>query len=132
MSSIIARKPAECAADVLCRRVNGPDCPFEEDTPRFDPVRRTFSYAGRVLRQFRKKAENQEKILQAFEIAGWPRRIENPFGRSNLWDPQHRLSNTVSNLKRHQKPAKRVRFWVEKGTQAVCWEPIDEDSGHHR
>ena len=40
-------KTGRCAADVLCRRVNGPDCPFEEDTPRFDPVRRTFSYAGR-------------------------------------------------------------------------------------
>ena len=117
-------------ADVFCRRVNGLECRYDRKTPSYDPVRRTFSFRGEVLRQFRDQAENEEPILQAFEKAGWPARIENPLPRAMLCHTRHALSDAVRNLSRHQSPTKRIRFWVERGTQTVCWEPISEDAGH--
>jgi hypothetical protein len=108
-------------------------CPYAPGQPYYDSLRREFGLRGQrgergeVLLRFHREAENQIAILQSFENAGWPDRIENAMGPHMLWDAQHGVSDAVGELNEHQE---RVHFWVERGTQAVHWEPIDEDPAH--
>ncbi len=111
-------------ADAVCQRAGGLKCPYR---PCYDSLRRELSVPGRVVREFHRDAENQIAILEAFEKAGWPPRIENVFPRPMPWEVvRHRLSNAVSELNEKQK---KIRFSVERGTQAVLWELTDEDPG---
>ncbi len=116
------------AADLLCRAFNDLPCPYR---PRYDSVHRKLFLGDEELRQFFRKAENQMPILEAFEAAGWPPRIENPLSRAKKLEPERRLSDAVKALNKRQK-RKRVHFWVEKGTQDVCWELIDDGSVRRR
>ena len=114
--------------DALCRRLSGPDCADAPGLPRYDDERGTLSFDGQVIRQFHRKAEHQRPILQAFQDTGWPRRLENVLARLMPWDSPRRLSDAVTELN-EQQTTKRIHFWVERGTHAVHWEPIDEATG---
>ena len=73
-------------ADALCHTVTGLDCAYASATPKFDATTGELSLCGDVLLQLSGKAENQIRILQAFQVAGWPHRIENPFRQHMPWD----------------------------------------------
>ena len=93
--------------------------------PHFDLQRRQLLLDAVVVRQYHREAENQFSVLRAFQAQGWPFRIENALGRQKRLGIRHRLSDTVANLNKHQKP-KLIHFWVERGTQRVLWERTDE------
>jgi hypothetical protein len=113
-------------AEVLCRRVNGLDCPNGTGTPHYDATRRVLSLQGVKLLQFDRGPGNQIAILEALQDAGWPDRIENPLGPHRVWDAKHDVSDAVGELNERQN---RIHFWVERGTRAVHWALIDDDSG---
>ncbi len=114
-------KSGRCAKDLRCRALEGLDRPH---CPCCCWWRRELSLAGKVLRQFHRKAENQIAILEAFQEAGWPERIESPFRSPMPYDPKHRTSDAVGELNEHQN-SEWGQFSVERGTQAVLWELPD-------
>jgi len=97
--------------------------------PKFDKGRRVLTVHGKLVRQFYRDAENQIPILKAFQEQNWPPWIENPLGRPKPTDARHRLSDAVADLNEDQKE-KLVRFWIEKGTQRIFWELIEEACDH--
>jgi hypothetical protein len=49
-------------------------------TPTWDRENKTLSLRGRLCKKYRGIAKNQFKLLDAFELAGWPESIREPFG----------------------------------------------------
>ena len=90
-------------ADVLCHRVNAQDCPYALETPSYK--NRMLWVDGVVVLQFFRDAPNQEAVLEAFEAAGWPHRVESVLPRPLPCDVvRHQLSNTVSTIEKAPDP----------------------------
>ncbi|MDR3639626.1 MAG: hypothetical protein P4L84_37850 [Isosphaeraceae bacterium] len=88
--------------------------------PRWDPDRRELTWNDRLIKKFRLPAENQERILIAFEEAGWPVRIEDPLHRTHKIDPKIRLHESIKSLNRNQTfPV--LRFTGDGRGQGVIW-----------
>jgi hypothetical protein len=87
--------------------------------PRWDGETRTLFWGSASVRAYRKNpAKNQMDLLEAFEAAGWPRTLANPFGTDTV-----KLSNTVRDLNRHLVPG-TIRFHLDGyGAQGVDWRP---------
>ncbi len=47
-------------------------------------------------------AENQARLVEAWEEAGWPRRFDDPLPPTHDVDAKTRLRNTLKRLNRHQ------------------------------
>ena len=83
-------------------------------------------FLGRVLvKRFRWRAANQERILSAFEEENWPARIDDPLTPcgSDL-DSKRRLSDTIKCLNRKQDMC-LMRFRGDGTGEGVLWHPID-------
>jgi hypothetical protein len=57
-----------------------------------------------VLKHFRRSAPNQERLLSAFEAAGWPREIDDPLPRVDGVVPGERLHDTIKWLNHCLEP----------------------------
>jgi hypothetical protein len=68
-------------------------------------------------------AENQERILAAFEEEGWPVHIHDPLPPHSDQDSKRRLHNTINSLNRHQKQP-LIRFSGNGSGQGIRWEWI--------
>jgi hypothetical protein len=55
---------------------------------------------GECLKRFRNDAAGQRRLLDAFEEAGWPRRIENPLPRDRKRNRKRWLHDTIGDLNR--------------------------------
>lgn len=86
--------------------------------PHWDAKRRELLLGARLIKRFRTRAGNQEKILLAFEEEGWPESIDNPLP-PNGSDSSDRLQAAIKRLNRHQF-APLLRFHGT-GEQAICW-----------
>src|SRR5262249_55781232 len=64
--------------------------------PRWDGS--TLWFGTKVVRKYKRTPERQGRLLRAFEDAGWPRELPNPF-RGEA-DPEGVLSQTLRDLKR--------------------------------
>jgi hypothetical protein len=76
------------------------------------------------VRKYKGIAENQRAVLDAFEQAGWPRRITNPFssreGRKGL------LRNTLRDIRSGIAP-RLINFHAVDGADGVTWELLSGD-----
>jgi hypothetical protein len=88
--------------------------------PRWDPECRVLLVGGRVVKQFRVPAGNQELILAAFEEMGWPRHIDDPLPPVHDLDPKQRLRDTISRLNRNQKQ-RLIRFHGDGNGRGLRW-----------
>ena len=92
--------------------------------PEWDPVRRQLRLSSRVLKEFRQPAPNQITVLDAFQTASWPRRIDDPlppfFGNDQTAAKQ-RLHETIKNLNR-ALPRRTIRFRGDGSGRGVLWE----------
>ena len=66
----------------------------------------------RVLRN----PSNIQHVLDSFESAGWPSRIDNPLGLG-----QEQLHQTLRSLNRGLKA---IRFHAQEGAEAVVWQRV--------
>lgn len=76
---------------------------------------------GSVVKSFRIYAMNQERFLTAFEDAGWPRWIKNPFLGAAELNPKRRQHNTVDRLNREQVHP-LLRFHGDGTGLGASWE----------
>jgi hypothetical protein len=70
--------------------------------PKWDGIVRQLSVSGRLVKQFRLPAKNQETILMALEEDGWPPRIDDPLPARNGGDRRARLHDAIKGLNRNQ------------------------------
>lgn len=90
--------------------------------PRWDPLKREFSYGGKLLKRFRRSAPNQERLLAAFEESGWPQRIDDPLPVDAEIVPAQRLHDTIKQLNRTLvEPL--LHFHGDGTGRGVCWRP---------
>ena len=76
-----------------------------------------------AVKQFKVPAENQSRILVAFEEEGWPVHILDPLPPHSELDPNRRLHDTINSLNRHQKHP-LLRFLGNGSGQGIRWERI--------
>lgn len=93
--------------------------------PHWDAERRELWFRGTLVKRFRVPADNQERILAAFEEEGWPGRVDDPLPPHGEVEPKRRLRATVQALNRAQATP-RVRFESDGQGTGVCWQIFDE------
>ena len=97
------------------------EAPPAEDTggavtkPHYDKDRRRLTLGGKVLREFKQPAQNQEVVLIRFEEEGWPPRIKDPT------PSKASLNQTVRDMNRPLKGSP-LRFFCDGTGEAVRWE----------
>ncbi len=89
-------------------------------TPSWNAAARVLEYQGQTIKQFRLPAQNQERILAAFEEEGWPERIDDPLPPRPDLDPQRRLHDAINRLNRHQR-LRVIRFYGNGTGRAILW-----------
>lgn len=89
--------------------------------PTWDAERRTLLFGGRIVKQFKWHARNQEMVLSVFQEESWPVRIDDPLAPSPALDIKRRLSDTIKCLNRKQKN-KLIHFRGDGTGQGVIWE----------
>ena len=93
----------------------------ELTTPRWDRLRQELRLGDVVVKRFKVRAPNQERVLSAFEEEGWPACIDDPLPRSADLDPKRRLHETINSLNRSQKH-RLIRFMGNGKGEGVAWE----------
>jgi hypothetical protein len=88
--------------------------------PVWNSDHRLLSYADRTVKQFTRCANNQEKVLLAFQEESWPARIDDPLSPRPCQDRKRRLNDTIKCLNRGQKH--RLLHFRGDGTgEGVTW-----------
>ena len=90
-------------------------------TPRWDCLGQELRLGDVVVKRFKVRAPNQERVLSAFEEEGWPACIDDPLPRSAELNPKRRLHETINSLNRNQK-RRMIRFMGNGKGEGVAWE----------
>ena len=90
-------------------------------TPKWDCLRQELRLGDVVVKRFKVRAPNQERVLSAFEEEGWPPCIDDPLPRTAELDPKRRLHETINSLNRSQKH-RLIRFMGNGKGEGVAWE----------
>lgn len=91
--------------------------------PVWNGVRRELFYDGQIIRQFKRRAVNQELILAAFQEENWPRRIDDPLTPQLCQDSKSRLHDTIKCLNRGLD-MELLHFCGDGTGKGVVWQPI--------
>lgn len=89
--------------------------------PRWNSIRRELQVGYTVVKRFRTKAANQERVLMAFEEEGWPPRIDDPLSPSPNVQAKRRLHDTIKCLNRGQQ-FKLIWFRGDGTGEGILWE----------
>src|SRR5688572_2787867 len=94
--------------------------PALPEMPHWDPVTHTLHFRGLEIKHFSHEALNQEMLLAAFQLAGWPRMIEFHFQPRASGNAKIQLRETVNTLNRSVAP--HLHFFQEGNGRRVGWE----------
>jgi hypothetical protein len=86
-----------------------PDPPM----PRWDKGKRELRFGATLCKTYEKPAPQQEKILDAFEEEGWPRRIDDPLDDG-------KLAETIKSLQEALR-GKPITFRRDGTKEGICW-----------
>ena len=92
-------------------------------SPRWDAARRLLIFDGRIIKQFKWQAANQETVLSVFQEEGWPGRIDDPLVPSPNLDVKRRLSDTIKCLNRNRRD-NTLQFHGDGTGQGVIWKAV--------
>jgi hypothetical protein len=90
-------------------------------TPHWDPLRRELWFAGQLVKAYRVPAANQQRVLAAFEAAGWPSSIADPLDSETDQTRDRQLNRTIQKLN-HANQQDLIRFHGDGTGQRICWE----------
>jgi hypothetical protein len=94
--------------------------------PVWDCERHELRYAGKLVKQFKWPAVNQETLLATFQEENWTGRIDDPLPPQPEQDSRRRLHDTVKCLNKNQK-FNLLHFRGDGTGEGVCWELISEN-----
>ena len=89
--------------------------------PSWDSERHELWCGSVLIKRFKWRASNQERILAAFEEEGWPARIDDPLPPRAEIDSKRRLGDTIKCLNRNHLAA-ILKFVGDGSGQGVIWE----------
>ena len=115
--SIVGRQLA------VAPRVNGIPT---RSTPTWDHDLQELRVGKVIVKQFKVPAENQERILSAFEEEEWPVRIDDPLPPRSNQLPKRRLHDTINSLNRNQKQS-LIRFLGDGRGEGVRWHLVQRN-----
>jgi hypothetical protein len=91
--------------------------------PHWDGECHELRVGGRLVKQFKVPAPNQETILAVFQEENWPRRIDDPLRPSARLDAKRRLHDTIVTLNRNHEH-RIIRFAGDGRGLGVRWELV--------
>lgn len=93
------------------------DAPASADRPSWDPSSRELRWQGRVIRrcQVRQPPTSIQEVLDAFQHAGWKKRIANPLRLGS-----EQLHQTLRSL---NHGLKKISFHAQGGATKITWSP---------
>jgi hypothetical protein len=94
-----------------------------EEVPDYDQVARVLRWRGEVVKRLRREAASQEAVLRAFQLAGWPERIDDPLEADPVLDRKERLRETVKSLNKGMAPG-TICFHADGTGQGFRWESV--------
>ena len=83
--------------------------------PSWDPLARTLTFQGEVIKKFKNPAENQVLLVEAFEKAEWQEAINSPFKLSST------LTETIRELNRK---ACAIKFAANGDGKTCGWKKL--------
>jgi len=95
--------------------------PDSRNVPRWDGRLRQLWWNDLLIKHYRSPADNQERVLQAFQEEGWPVHIDDPLPARSDVEPRMRLHDTIKALNRAQQNH-RLRFRSASNGKGICWE----------
>lgn len=78
-------------------------------------------YRGHVIREVKAEAENLRRILDEFEVDGWPNEIYDPFPPDDASDRRRRAVATLNT------GLNGIRFFSTGSGRRIGWSPVDDD-----
>ncbi len=93
----------------------------EPEKPHWDARTGKLTFANQLIKQYKKRTDNQCLVLSAFEEEGWPSYIDDPIPPKDEMDPKQRLRQTVAQLKRCHITPGLIRFETVNSGQGVAW-----------
>ncbi|HJT31522.1 MAG TPA: hypothetical protein VJ783_05680 [Pirellulales bacterium] len=98
------------------------ELPSHRIVPRYDMLRKELWYDGKLIKQFVQPSRNQEAILEAFELDGWPLDgILDPLKPNGESEPAKRLRDALAALNKHQQTPDLLRFGSNGTGQGARW-----------
>ncbi len=91
-----------------------------EEKPDWDPQCQELRFRGVLCKKFPRKATNQFRLLAAFQRAGWPSRISNPFSKDR---DDRKLGATIRDLRDSLEPESLITF--ERVNAQATWKRRD-------
>jgi len=88
--------------------------------PHYDTARRALLFKGKIVKQFKVRAANQELILMSFEEENWPPHLADPLPGKKEMDAKRRLSDAIKNLNAHQI-RRLIRFHGDGTGTGILW-----------
>jgi hypothetical protein len=93
--------------------------------PIWDHNRRELWFGGCLIKRFKVRAPNQERILDAFQEEAWPSCIDNPFPGGLKAAAYEQLHDAIKNLNRHML-CQRLRFHGDGSGLRARWSSWSE------
>jgi hypothetical protein len=87
-------------------------------TPVWDASNRKLTVGRRTVKAFRVPAKQQELVLNAFQKAAWPKRLDCPFPIGHI-DGTRRLRAVIDSLNRNQRQ-KLIHFFGDGYGTGIC------------
>jgi hypothetical protein len=112
--------PAAAGPEPTNRGADGKG-PAPPGIPHWDAACRVLCVGGKVVKQFRVPAANQELILAAFEELGWPPHLDDPLPPVADLECKRRLRDTTSRLNHNQRH-RLIRFHGDGSGRGLRWE----------
>ncbi len=94
-----------------------------DSKPSWRAGSRELWWQGRRIKKFRNDAANQRFVLDEFQAAGWPPRLEITFPRRKGVNFKNRLRETARGLKKGQNPL-CIRFSLDGTAGGIRWEAV--------
>lgn len=91
--------------------------------PKWNRETRKLWYGETLCKKFRQGAKNQIAVLEAFELEGWPSKIDDPLTPRPNTDHNQRLTDAVRRLNDNEGGIKFERDGTGEG---VLWHPAED------
>jgi hypothetical protein len=94
--------------------------------PAWDGAAGQLYFAKYVIKDFRRPAPNQRRLLDEFERRGWRNKVRNPFlqDRISFNVAAETLRNTAEALNDDHVSADLLRFGTRDNCRYVYWKPV--------
>lgn len=89
--------------------------------PCWDADRHELFLEGQLVKRFRHRSPNQERVLNVFEEDGWPPVVRDPLIPNGESCPKRRLNDTIKGLN-HCHENRLIRFRGDGTGEGVLWE----------